>query len=277
MSDISLTLKTFPSLRSVVESLLSRLPVLVAMLGLMSCYEAETVIHLNKDGSGTMVQDVRSPDGIKIVVNDRAGENTTPGVVDSLGFHDDDLRKNAAEMGEGVSFEKVEQLGPHACRITFKFTDINKLGIPTGFFDTPSGTPGPEMKKSERTTFAYAAGKLTVRLPKAQEKEAPNPTKTEVNAEQDAALIKLESGIKIKVSLEVEGGIAKTDATYAEEKAGEKVIRLIDLDFSKLTKDPGAFKKLMEESASFRNFEKASKGMDGARMEPKDEVEVILK
>jgi hypothetical protein len=51
----------------------------------------------------------------------------------------------------------------------------------------------------------------------------------------------------------------------------------MELDFSKLTKDPASFKKLMDLSGSFRNFEKASHGLDGAKMESKDEVSMTLK
>jgi len=258
-----------------MKSLLLHLSVLATTFTLLSCYQVETIIHLNKDGSGTITQQVHSSEGIKVVVNDPAAENTTPNEVDSLGFHDDDARANAADMGEGVTFEKIEPLGPQACRITFKFTDINKLGLSTGFLGTPGGKPGPDMEKSERTTFSYTDGKLTVMLPKAHEKKADSKetAKSDVAPEQDAALIKLESTIKIKVAIEVEGGIAKTDATYP----GEKAISLMDLDFSKLTKDPASFEKLMDLSGSFRNFEKASHGLDGAKMEPKDEVSMTLK
>lgn len=258
-----------------MKRLFLHLSALASTFVLLSCYQSETVIHLNKDGSGTITQEIHSSDGIKVVVNDPAAENTTPNEVDSLGFHDDDERAKAADMGEGVAFEKIEALGPQACRITFKFKDINKLGLSTGFLSTPTGKPGPDMEKGERTTFSYDDGKLTVHLPKAQEKKSDNSetAKSDLASEQEAELIKLESTIKIKVSLEVEGGIAKTDATYP----GDKAISLIDLDFSKLTKDPASFKKLMDLSESFRSFEKASHGLDGAKMESKDEVSVTLK
>ena len=103
---------------------------------------------------------------------------------------EDKAKKRAAELGEGVTLEKIEPVTvgtSKGARATYRFADINKLRISTDDsmkqMSTPEGLPGGETPAAEKKpiVFNFKDGILTIR---------PNADKT---AEKPAAEDKSEA------------------------------------------------------------------------------------
>ena len=80
--------------------------------------------------------------------------------------------------------------------------------------------------------------------------------------------------MRIDVSVEVNGKIVKSDATHVE---GSK-ITLMEMDFSKIVENEGAFKKLaLSKTESLEETKQVIASLPGIKVELKDRVEVQFK
>src|SRR5690606_38958518 len=112
----------------------------VAALFTTSCFQSETTVHLNKDGSGTLVEETRfGGQALEMLSQFAQGfGGGAPGAekkdpLDEM-FSEDKAKARAAKLGEGVTFEKAEKSekdGFKGTRTTYKFADINKLVLNT--------------------------------------------------------------------------------------------------------------------------------------------------
>ncbi|OYV06308.1 MAG: hypothetical protein CFE26_07005 [Verrucomicrobiales bacterium VVV1] len=263
-----------------------------AALSLSSCFQSETVIHLNKDGSGTIVE--TNTVGAQMIammaqMGGLGGEEEKGKDPLAEMFSEEEAKKKVANYGEGVTFVKVEKVeadGKKGGRATYKFADINKLKInpdagASGLKDTmPAAEEVKEAeKKAKPVTFAYAGGKLTVNLPQPDAKkaaggEAPKAEAGEQDPQQMEMMKKMMGDMRFSVKLVADGGISETNATYSEGGT----ITLMDMDFGKIVNNEAAFKKLQtldqEDPEAFRT---AFKDVEGLKMETKKEVSVTLK
>ncbi|BCU76358.1 hypothetical protein [Luteolibacter sp. LG18] len=274
-----------------MKKLILPLLALATALGLTSCFQSETVIHLKKDGSGTIVEETFLGEQMKAMMAQMSaiggGEGDAKAkdpLADS--FSEEKAKAKAASLGEGVSLDKVEKVnanGKDGYRVTYKFTDINKVKFDPGDATDSMKPPGAdegEKKKSDPITFAYAGGKLTIKMPKPEgKKDKPEAKEGEgeddaQDAQQEAMMKQMFADMKITVKLTADGGIEKTDATHA---SGDS-ITLMEMDFGKLMKDPTAFKKLQKANPETpEEIEQTLKGVDGIKMESKPEVTATLK
>lgn len=267
------------------------LPLLAAAtaLGLTSCFQSETVIHLNKDGSGTIVEETTlGAQAVAMMSQMSAMGGEEKDQKDPLAdmFSEDKAKTKATSMGEGVIFEKSEKIdagGKKGARVTYKFADINKVKFKPGDAVSdmkPAGIEeaNPSEKKEEPVTFTYADGKLVIHLPQPKPGDKPKVEQPEANAmadaQQEAMMKQMFSDMKVAVKLMAQGGIASTDATHT---SGD-TITLMEMDFGKVVQTPGALKKLQAaQPETPDDFEKALKGIDGIKVETKPEVTVTLK
>lgn len=261
-----------------------------------SCFQNETTVHLNKDGSGTLVEETRlGGQALEMLAQfsqglggaGGAGGAGAEGANDPLKqmLSEDKAKARAAKLGEGVTFEKVEaseKNGFKGAKTTYKFADINKLLLNTSESMSDSmpevpGQPKPEAKKTEPVRFKYEGGKLTVTLPQPEKgeapaNEAPNP------AAQDPAAMEMAkqmfTGARVSVNLILEPGIAESTAAHVD---GNKVT-LMEMDLGKLMQNPEAFNKLSaagnEDPAAAME---ALKGVEGVKVETAKEITVTLK
>src|SRR5690606_17497927 len=106
-------------------------------------------------------------------------------------------------------------------RVTYKFSDINKLRLDPGDATQsmkPPGMPEPE-KKSEPVTFTFADGKLKIHMPKPEfdkkeetaAAEIPEITEDDTANPQMEAMKKMFSDMKMSIRVVAEDGIAETD------------------------------------------------------------------
>lgn len=254
-----------------------------------SCFQSETTVHLNKDGSGTVVEETRlGGQALEMLAQLSQLGGAAPGAeqkdpLDDM-FSEEKAKARAAKLGEGVTFEKsekTEKAGFKGGKTTYKFADINKLTLNTSDSMSDSmpeipGQPKPEAKKTEPIRFKYEGGKLTVLNPQPEKKEAPAGEAAPPAADpaQMEMAKQMFAGAKVSINLVIEPGIAETNATHVD---GNKVT-LLEMDLGKLMQNQEAFNKLSaagnEDPAAAME---ALKGVDGVKVEIAKEVTVSVK
>lgn len=266
---------------------------LALALVLPSCLEVETEITLKKDGSGTITEEMvmgAQMIGMMEMAAAQGGQQKNP-----LTEMKDEakLKEKAKEYGEGVTFAKVEEIkrdnGGKGVRVTYNFTDINKIKIsPAGGMDQlsglkPGGASGAEVEEAEKAaaeamaTFTYADGKLTINLPQPEAGEdagTPEEGGEEGGAEIDpqmAMMAEMMKGMKIGAKVTVAPGIAKTNATHHKDNT----ITLFELDFDEVMKNPGGLNAL--NGIDQNNPAEALKAIKGAKAETKGKITATVK
>lgn len=262
---------------------------LVALF-LPGCLQSETTVILQKDGSGTIVeQTTLGAQALGMLEQFAAmgGAEAKDPVAEM--FSAEKARTKAAKMGEGVTFEKSEPLTigtSKGARVTYKFADINKLKVSPGDgmsdMSPMAGAPGAPAKPEQKpVTFTYAGGKLTVTMPEPEKPaaDAPKPEKPEGmpdmenNPQAEAMMKQMMGDMKMSFKIVVEPGIAETDATHRDGKT----ITLMEMEMGKLLEKPDTLKKLTsvgqsDPAAAMELF----KGIDGMKMETKKEISVTV-
>jgi len=255
-----------------------------------SCFQSETTVHLNKDGSGTLVEETRlGGQALEMLAQfaqlggGAPGEEKKDPLADM--YSEDKAKARAAKLGEGVTLEKVEKNekdGFKGAKTTYHFADINKLVLNTSDSMTDAmpevpGQPKPEAKKTEPIRFKYEGGKLTIAMPQPEKKEAP-AGEVPPNPAQDPAAMEMAKqmfvGARVSVNLVVEPGISQSNAAHLD---GNKVT-LLEMDLGKLMQNPKAFEKMSaagnEDPAAAME---ALKGIEGVKVETAKEVTVTVK
>lgn len=267
-----------------------------AALVLAACFESEQVITLKKDGSGIIEAKTilgAQMAGMMKMAQQQGGEEAAKDPLTDPA----ELKKQAAKMGEGVEFVKVEPLkfddGRMGAVATFKFADIRKVKMAPG--EGPKGggeEAGAEDAGKEESPirFGFTPGdtpKLTIIMPP-QKKEEPKveqkkeggdeaEPKVAEGADDEAAMAMMApmmQGMRVAMKVKVEGEITKTDATH---KAGNTVT-LMDVDMGKLFANKDVLKKMKspDDMKDFAKFAQIAKEA-GATLEVKPEVSVEFK
>ena len=266
---------------------------LFAALALSSCFQDETTIHLKKDGSGTLVEETRlSGQMLGMMSLDKApagADATQKGPLDDL-LSADKAKARAAELGEGVTFVKVEPVTAgtsKGARVTYQFADINKLRISLdeGMKKMNSGDDGPGAakpadKEEKPIGFSYKNGVLTLR-PNADMKggKPDAPKKPDAAMQMDdaqgmAMMKQMFTDMKISLKLVADDGIAESNASHRDGNT----ITLMEMDMNKLMAKPENMKKLSSlDKENPAAAMEAMKGIDGVKAELKPEVTVKLK
>lgn len=267
---------------------------LLAALALPSCLQQSTTIHLNKDGSGTLVEETTLGAQMTAMLDQMAGmgggEKTDP--VKEMASPEK-AKARAAALGEGVTVQKVEPItvnGNKGARATFRFADINKLkySMGSGLQDSMPKPPGgeeAEKPKEKPTTFKYAGGVLTITNPAPEKADkADKPDKTAGEEKPDPAadmseamepmMKQMMGDMKMSFKVVIDSGIAETNATNVKGNT----VTLAEMDMGKVMENPGAFKKLQStDQQDPAKAMEALKGMKGITMETKPEITIKVK
>ncbi len=256
----------------------------VSALALSSCFQYEMTITLNKDGSGTVVEETLMGGAMLAMISQLAegfgaeeGEVDDP-VADLLS--EENAKERAKELGEGVTLVKIEPIeknGSKGAKITYAFKDINKLNAD---LDSGINSIGDEMEEEEgddkgnQIDFHYKDGKLTVKMPKPDMGDGDE--ESEMPGAQEMAMMKqMFADMKMGFKLVIAPGIAETNATHRDGDT----ITLMEMDFGKLVEDPANFEKLAAtQNAADPIAAMASlKDVDGVKVEIQPEFTVTLK
>lgn len=262
----------------------------LAALVLPGCFQSETTVHLNKDGSGTLVEESRLGAQMLAMVEQMAslgGDNAKEDPLKQM-FSEDKAKARAAELGEGVTFEKMEKVdadGAKGSRVTYRFKDINTLKVSTDDsmknMSPGGGAAGSVAKKSVPITFAYADGKLKITMPDAKAPAAPEApagegaVQPDLNNPQAEEMMKqMFADMKMSLKLVIEPGIAETNATHKEGNT----ITLMDIEMGKLLENPETLKQLgkvdQKDPSAAMN---ALKSLKGVKVETQKELTVTVK
>ena len=253
---------------------------LVAALALPSCLQNETTVTLNKDGSGTVVEETYL--GAKML--EMMTQFAQPGQPDPVAemFSEEKAKAKTTKMGEGVEYVKTEMIdedGKKGARAHYKFADINKLKVsPSGAVDDmnidAADTEKKEDKKEKAVSFSYADGKLKVLTPTIDYKDMDVGGDGAENPEMQAMMTEMMADMRLTLKLNVAGGIESSNATYTE---GDTVT-LFDVQVGKMAEQKDDLKKIGETAKTDKEAAKAAfSKLDGIKIETKEDVTVTLK
>ena len=261
------------------------------------CVTSDTLIKLNTDGSGVVVQKTLMNTEMiaqlttmmqgfaQQMVGKEAGQKDMK--MPEL-FNETDARARAAKMGEGVRFvssRKITLEGMEGQEATYAFRDITKLKL-NEKPEAPS-MPGLQASSSggasKETTFRFSklpnghsqlVAVFSQRPPKKTSDEAvvePSKAAKAPTAEQLEQARKLFAGFRIGMAVEVQGNLVRTNSVYQD---GTKVT-LLEMDFSELLSND----TLLQQAAAIKgqNLEEAKellKGLKGFKINLDPEVSI---
>jgi hypothetical protein len=227
--------------------------VMAAVIG-SGCIRSATLITVKPDGSGTIEQTVlMNAAALKGMLGGLGGAQQTS----SGGLNEEELRKTAARLGEGVSYVSSEPLkaddGFEGAKALYAFTDINKIRVsqdPNLTGAAPGGV-STAPKDDNPVTFALArsggVSNLTVTFndkPARDKAASPAPPggPSMDNPQMMEMMKTMFQGFKVGIDLQVVGSIIKTNADHV---AGSKVT-LLEMDLGALRADEAKLKEVQK-------------------------------
>ena len=256
-----------------------------------SCIEHHATIRLNKDGSGTIVEETTFGGQALAMLGQMAALGGDAGAPDPMSqlVDEEAAKERAAAMGEGVTLEKVEPIDEAARkggRVTYAFEDINRI---TYLFGDSINDAGKNMNpaaaaeaedegpKEQPLKFSFADGVLTFDNPGvdpgAEPEEAPEVAE-ELDAASMAMAQQMFQGMRLSLKIEAPGGIEETNATHVDGNT----VTLVDMDMGKLVEDPEKFKALVAANPQTpAEMQEAMAGVEGVKVETEDKLKIELK
>lgn len=241
-----------------------------------SCLQHETTINLNKDGSGTIVEET-------IIGAQMLGMMTQfaqPGQPDPVTqmFPEEKSKEKAATMGEGVEFVKMDMIdegGKRGARAHYKFADINKLNLnPAGGLDAVNDGKVKEVKPEDFVKFKYADGKLSLITPPSDFDKMNIDEGAAENPEMEAMAKQMMGDMRMAMKINFPGGIDNTNASHVDGNT----VTLMDIQVGKVLNQKEAMKQITETAKTDRKAAEAAFGkLDGIKIETKEDVTVTLK
>ena len=271
--------------------------ILAVCLSLCSCVESLTTMTVHKDGRGDIEQTVYVSGQLQAMMQQMAAGLGGEGAEapDLMAIDEEKLRRQAAEMGEGVRFVEARQIeakdGRSGVRALFSFEDVRKLHMQpdraamdsAGAVQMSEGEAAGEKKKP--ITFGFDPGRtarLTVRIPHekgpadGEQADTPPAKPDRTPSEQEMAMISQAfDGFRARMIVRVDGDIVRTDAAH---RSGSEVT-LFDLNLGKLLKEPDAIARL-QALGQIRDMTTALTRLQSIpelKIEPKKRVEVLFR
>jgi hypothetical protein len=232
----------------------------ISSLVLAGCFEVTTVVKVNSDGSGTIVESMLLGEGLatmikmaelqKSEVNDKGQFQPSPEL-----FNKDSLRLQASKIGKGVRLldaVAITRERREGYRATYEFDNVETIRISQT--PAPGGAAMGDLGSSDggqEIFFSFIKGAtktLLIKMPEPSLSKkgtlAPDDTTGTQSTENLAAMQMLLKGLRFHVSVEVEGTIAETNASFVEANR----VTLMEVDFDKLLADPVQLQKLQTAS-----------------------------
>ena len=227
--------------------------VMAAVIG-SGCIRSTTLITVKPDGAGTIEQTV--------LMNAAALKGMLGGLGDaqqsSGGISEEELRKTAARLGEGVTYVSSEPIkaddGFEGAKAVYAFTDISKVRVdqdPNLAGSTPGGVSTTTKKSDNPVTFAMTrtggVSNLTVTFNdkpvRDKATEAPPTGGPQMDNPQMTEMMKtMFKGFKVNIDLQVVGAILKTNADHV---SGSKVT-LLEMDLEALLADEAKLREVQK-------------------------------
>jgi hypothetical protein len=239
---------------------------MILTMTISGCIDSAMMITVNKDGSGTIVQEMYLSAQASAMMQGFGGaEAGGAGGGSMLDFDEAKYRAMAADLGEGVTFVKggpaTKENGSKGVQVNYAFEDITKVKLPM-MIDPKEADAGKEEKSLVTFGFDKKGGEsvLTINVP--QDKDNQNADKPvehdgvdtpadaapDAQADMAAAMMKpMLEGMRIRAYVKVDGEITDSTASYVSNSSqtGKKqMVTLMDMQLGKLVADPEKAKKL---------------------------------
>lgn len=273
-----------------------------AVVTACGCIDATTLVKVNKDGSGQIVETIyMSAQMSAMMAMGAAQGGQPPSLLDEA-----KLKSAASKFGSAVTFESAKEVsrkdGSKGVKAVYAFPDVTQLRI-----DPASGMQGMQigeltteghaapLTEKEGVSFGFKKGPaptLTVNMPQDDDKGGGEEADVDAAAlgddapagmeGMDAMMKQMFEGMRMRFYVMVDGEIQKSDATYVEanKATGKKqMVALMDINFGELIKDPEKFKKLqtMGPGGDAEAMKLALKDMPGIKAETKEKIEITFK
>ena len=269
-----------------------RIIAVVAIFFLAGCFQVSTVVRVNPDGSGTVVETMLLSKKMIAKMNEMmqgfAGESgAKPEPIDM--FEPAKLKAQAAGMGEGVTYlsgKKTETAEYSGYTATYAFKDINKLRLnqQSGESAGAAGGKAPSLP----VLFHFSNGSpatLTIEQPKEKQPtktaeapeaggEASQAAKGTISDEEAKQMAEMFMGMKMTLAVEVNGTIVETNATHRDGKR----ITIVDFDLAKFGSSLPQMEKLkLLKGSSAADAMELMKDFPGMKMDLNDKLKVVFR
>ena len=207
------------------------------------CIKVKSNVIINKDGSGILEEQVLMSDMVVEMMNNfmSSFQDSTSAPEEFKLFKEDELKAKSSEYGEGVKYVSGEEIkieGWQGYKAIYSFKDLNKLKMETDP-NTKVESPQDDGKENEYFSFKFVPGdiaELIIDRPDLSSKKKDEEITVETDAEiegLDDDMIKMMDGMTMTISLEFNGEIVETNASYVDDSK----ITMLDIDFSEILKD----------------------------------------
>jgi hypothetical protein len=252
----------------------ARLAAVLALgVGSSGCFTVDMLVKVKGDGSGTVektitmnpqaLQEMKSQmesagfkdtgDSKKKGTKEKSPADLTDKELLDGPFDPEELKKEAAKMGTGVTFVSatpVRQPDKMGVKAVFAFKDINQLKLsqkPLPENGPGGGKASPEddlkfalVKKGGNSVLTLTSKGLDLKPGTGKPKASPAPAGVDKMAEGMLEMMKpMLKGLRITIGVEVDGTVVKTNSAYV---SGNRVTYM-DMDFGALLADQKALKE----------------------------------
>ena len=261
-----------------MKKVLKLLPLMLGVIMLSSCLSSGIEIEVNKDGSGQIIQTFHVQKEYMAFMN--LGEETT----DPNMINRQELGNRARDMGEGVTFSKVEpapEASPFAgYKAFFTFTDIRKIRTTA----TPMTTPGETVDASEWITFDFKKGNTsTLTIISASDDEdydeqdeysdSDSESSEEVDESMQEQLKQIYSTMHFWFKVRVKGNISNTNARYSTNNE----IALMDMSFEKIVENDDVFSHITSDSNSDLDEIREDLERIGVKVDDQEKIDITFR
>jgi hypothetical protein len=260
------------------------LPVFLVLGG---CFQVDTVVRLNPDGSGTVEETVMMSKAFSAQMNSMMqgfGGEEKGKEAKGIDLYDPaKLKAQAAAMGKGVTFvtgKRVTDDKFDGYKAIYAFTDINSLVLNQKRGDGMPGGTAPE--GGEPLSLVFVKGPPASLKMKHEPLKKPEPAKAggeaaagtpQASEAEMAKAREMFAGMRFSMALDVNGRIVRTNATHRE---GSR-ITLFDLDFEKLLGKPECLAGMKAlQTQSLEEAKELLKNMPGMKVDLNDSLEVVF-
>jgi hypothetical protein len=245
------------------------------LLALVSaaCIEGRRVIHVNANGSGTIVETMKlSEQGAGMEA--AFAQLDSKSAADKQAASEAKLKERAGLMGPGVRLVSLKKNAAGADEINYAFDNVNTLVVDMNL-SSPGGSEAVAIKQPLR--FNLAGKKLTITMPETKEEAAgaaAAPAKTAEQAAQEVTMMKgMPKGMKLSTLVEVPGTI-----TTANVPSSGSTATIMSMDFDVMASDDENIKKFMAGASDPETMNaKKIQGVKGLSYPPGPQVVIDFK
>jgi len=265
----------------------------VAFLG--GCFQVETKVRVNPDGSGTVEERMLMSDKVIKQIDEMSKAFAGPEAKsEPFTLHDQkELRKRAGAMGEGVKFvssKEISSNGYTGYRAIYSFRDINKLRLSQEGPKMSAESSGEQEKSGGKPfVFRFTPGK-EARLVVFQPRNEPSGRKEEPKAgtetvpegqeakpaltpEQEREAMEMVKGMRFSMVVEVNGKVLSSNATHRD---GSRVT-VIEFDLDKMGNDPEKLRLLKNtDPTNYAGMKELMKSFPGIKADLNDQIEIVF-